>query len=312
MGDKIRIILLYGGADPTSGPSIDGGALDEKKYETAAVHILSQNEYPDPTVQPSCGVLFPMMDMDWAKGNPGLLFGYVEQTGLPWAGPGFRQAVIGMDRLLIRRLMAQEGLSQSLFRGFTRLQWERDAAFYTMEIEISLGYPCVLRNACSSIQAASIKVHNRAELESAVSGLFAGGSRILAEEWVGGSTYMVALLGGSEPEASIAGEWSAVQDDIGSYGLTAAELPADYDLSIRKLAQQACLSLYADGPVLVQVVHSKENNRLYVESVELFPDIRPNSIFAGLWKLSGKPYPALADRLVELAMERHELTGQGR
>ena len=43
-----------------------------------------------------------------------------------------------------------------------------------------------------------------------------------------------------------------------------------------------------------------------VNEVNTIPGFTPISMYPRLWEVSGLPYPALLDRLIELAIERHD------
>jgi len=46
------------------------------------------------------------------------------------------------------------------------------------------------------------------------------------------------------------------------------------------------------------------DDELYISEINTIPGFTPTSMFPLLWAASGLPYPALIDRLVELAIER--------
>src|SRR5437868_5169332 len=50
----------------------------------------------------------------------------------------------------------------------------------------------------------------------------------------------------------------------------------------------------------------EDGNRVLVNELNTMPGFTDTSVFAKLWEASGVPYPELIDRLVELALERHE------
>jgi D-alanine-D-alanine ligase len=49
-----------------------------------------------------------------------------------------------------------------------------------------------------------------------------------------------------------------------------------------------------------------EEDRLYLNEVNTIPGFTSISMYPRLWDASGLPYPQLVDRLIELAIERHE------
>jgi D-alanine-D-alanine ligase len=50
---------------------------------------------------------------------------------------------------------------------------------------------------------------------------------------------------------------------------------------------------------------SRETGTLYVNEVNTIPGFTTISMFAKLWAATGVDYPALLDRLIQLALERH-------
>ena len=49
-----------------------------------------------------------------------------------------------------------------------------------------------------------------------------------------------------------------------------------------------------------------EDEKVYVNEINTIPGFTPISMFPKLWEVSGLSYPQLLDRLVELALERHQ------
>jgi D-alanine-D-alanine ligase len=49
-----------------------------------------------------------------------------------------------------------------------------------------------------------------------------------------------------------------------------------------------------------------QDGRVLVNEVNTIPGFTDISMYPRLWEASGLPYPELVDRLIELAIERHE------
>jgi D-alanine-D-alanine ligase len=56
----------------------------------------------------------------------------------------------------------------------------------------------------------------------------------------------------------------------------------------------------------VDLLLSGETEMLYVNEVNTIPGFTDISMYPKLWEASGIPYPELIDRLIELALERHQ------
>jgi D-alanine-D-alanine ligase len=50
----------------------------------------------------------------------------------------------------------------------------------------------------------------------------------------------------------------------------------------------------------------KATGEVFVNELNTMPGFTPISMYPKLWEASGLSYPALIDRLIELALERHE------
>ena len=64
-------------------------------------------------------------------------------------------------------------------------------------------------------------------------------------------------------------------------------------------------ALEGAGLARVDFLMERGSGALYVNEVNSLPGFTESSMFPRLWAASGLSYPALLDRLIELALERH-------
>ena len=122
------------------------------------------------------------------------------------------------------------------------------------------------------------------------------------------------VLGNDDPVASVPGEivhggqfydYDAKYLDDGTKLLVPAELSADVAEEIQRLAVAAFHAI--DGAGMARVdFFVWDQGRVVVNEINTIPGFTPGSMYPKLWEASGLPYPRLIDRLVELALERHE------
>ena len=55
----------------------------------------------------------------------------------------------------------------------------------------------------------------------------------------------------------------------------------------------------------VDFLLSREDGALFVNEINTIPGFTTISMYSKMWEASGVPYPALLDRLIALARERH-------
>jgi D-alanine-D-alanine ligase len=65
------------------------------------------------------------------------------------------------------------------------------------------------------------------------------------------------------------------------------------------------MAVDAAGMARVDFLLSRSTGKLYLSEINTIPGFTTISMFAKLWEASGLSYPALVDRLVDLALERH-------
>ena len=71
------------------------------------------------------------------------------------------------------------------------------------------------------------------------------------------------------------------------------------------MAVEAFQAVDGAGMARVDFLLSRETGTLYVNEVNTIPGFTTISMFAKLWAATGVDYPALLDRLIQLALERH-------
>jgi D-alanine-D-alanine ligase len=123
-----------------------------------------------------------------------------------------------------------------------------------------------------------------------------------------------AVLGNDDPQTSVPGEvipagefydYDAKYLDEGSRTVIPAELTAEQVAEVQRLAGAAFRAVDAAGMARVDFLVSRATAMIYLNEINTIPGFTTISMFAKLWEASGVPYPALVDRLIQLALERH-------
>ncbi len=87
-------------------------------------------------------------------------------------------------------------------------------------------------------------------------------------------------------------------------------IPADISQAVaeevRRQAIQAFLALDLSGLSRVDFFLEKSSGQVYINEVNTLPGFTQISMYPKLWEASGIPYTELLDRLIELAIERHQ------
>jgi D-alanine-D-alanine ligase len=74
---------------------------------------------------------------------------------------------------------------------------------------------------------------------------------------------------------------------------------------VQELAVQSFVAGECEGMARVDFF-VREGGEVLVNELNTIPGFTATSVYAKLFEASGVPYPELVDRLVQLALERHE------
>jgi D-alanine-D-alanine ligase len=278
-----------------------------------ALAPLFRNMFAAKRTERAIDVVFPLLHGTY--GEDGTIQGLLEMADIPYVGAGVLASAVGMDKAMMKTVFAQAELPQCLYRYFTLKQWEKDQSYFIMEVEISLGYPCFVKPANLGSSVGVSKAHNREELIQAVQEAFRYDRKVIVEEFIDAREIEVSVLGNDEPAVSVPGEivpsnefydYNAKYIDGKSTMIIPADLPQETVKQVQELAVRAFQAIDGSGLARVDFFLSKTDGRLLINELNTMPGFTPYSMYPLLWQHSGLTYAELLDRLIALAMERHE------
>ncbi|GCE47496.1 D-alanine-D-alanine ligase [Thermosporothrix hazakensis] len=309
------------GADPTK--LLEAGtpvALPEGTAEGTA-HVVALSG--DPTLQSliateeedqsAIDVIFPVTHGTF--GEDGALQGLLEMANVAYVGCGVLGSALGMDKEKMKLIFQQVGLPVGPFTVFRRNEWERAPETILDKIEQELGYPTFVKPANLGSSVGINKAHNREELIHAIKVAAEYDRKIVVEKGINCREFECAVLGNDEPIVSVVGEvipsnefydYRAKYIDNKSQIVIPADIPQETAEQIRKMAIQAFIALDLSGLSRIDFFLNKDTGEVLINEVNTLPGFTQVSMYAMLWEASGIPYPELIDRLIELALERHE------
>ena len=258
-------------------------------------------------------VAFPIIH--GTDGEDGALQGWLRMAGVPFVGADVLGSAIGMDKHVMKRLLAQAGLPSARFAAAHPGE-DFQALFERVRQE--LGVPVFVKPAALGSSVGVSRVTSRAEFEQALAQAFRYDQKVLVEEAVPGRELECSVLGNRlspthAPRASLAGE---IRPKRGFYSYAAKYLEADgaellvpAPLDAATLARVQALALRVfdvlecDGMARVDFF-LRPDGQLLVNEINTLPGFTPISMYPKLWEASGLPFPKLVTQLVELALER--------
>ena len=245
--------------------------------------------------------------------------GLLELANVPYVGAGVLGSAVGMDKAVMKTLFAAAGLPIVPHLTVLRREWDRDKASIGKRAADHLRFPMFVKPANLGSSVGISKATSTAELDTAMDLAFQFDRKAVVEAAVPNTREIeCAVLGNDEPEASVAGEVIVTHRD-GFYSYEAkyldpdgaslkipADIPSATAQQVQRVSVEAFRALELSGMARVDFLLDGNSGDLYLNEVNTIPGFTAISMYPKMWEASGLPYPALLDRLIALALERHE------
>jgi len=255
-------------------------------------------------------VVFPVLHGPF--GEDGTVQGLLRLADVPFVGAGVTGSAVGMDKDVMKRLLRDAGLPLARWRVVER---GRTASLSFEEARAALGVPLFVKPANLGSSVGVSRVADEAAFDAALAQAFEYDHKVLVEECVRGREIECSVLGNEDPIASLPGEIvprrdfysyeAKYLDENGAVLKAPAELPEDVVREVQRLSVETFRVLCCEGMARVDFFLRGERE-LLVNEINTIPGFTRISMYPKLWELSGIPYPELVDRLIRLALERHE------
>ena len=179
-------------------------------------------------------------------GEDGVIQGVLETLNIPYTGSGVLGSALSMDKLRSKQVWQAAGLPTP---AFMRLTADSDWAAVIEE----LGLPLAVKPAHEGSSLGATRVTNGADLEPAWQTAAEFDAEVIAEPWILGEEYTVAILGGEalpmirlETPREFYDYQAKYQADDTRYHCPCG-LDADTEQRLQSLALQAFAALGASG-----------------------------------------------------------------
>ncbi|MGH9466421.1 MAG: D-alanine--D-alanine ligase family protein [Terriglobales bacterium] len=321
---RLRVGLLCGGRSGEHEVSLVSARavaahLDARKYLVTPILIRRDGEWRlrgRPlrnlwTTLAGLDVVLPILHGPY--GEDGTVQGLLEMAGVPYVGAGVLGSAVAMDKEVSKRLFRQAGLPVGPYLRVDRDGWLAQPAVTVAAIERQLRYPLFVKPANLGSSVGISKVKRRQQLGPALELAAAYDTKLVVEQGLEARELECSVLGNADPQASAPGEivsgrefydYAAKYAGTGSCTLIPARLPARLATRVRQLAVAAFRVCECQGLARVDFFLDKRAGKLFLNEINTMPGFTSISMYPKLWEASGLPFPALLDRMIELALER--------
>lgn len=249
-------------------------------------------------------------------GEDGTLQGLLQVLGLPFVGPDTLGSAVGMDKDFTKRILTEAGIPNAPWVTL----WKHESIDYQSIVE-KLSFPLFVKPANMGSSVGVSKADDLEGLKKAVEVAFRFDKKVLVEQGIVGREIETAVLGNVE-NLEVSGIGEIVMEsgfyDYESKYISAdaakvvvpAENVSDEEMDkIRSTALRAFRALGLEGLSRMDVFLTP-GGEVFVNEPNTLPGFTSISMYPKLWEAAGLPYSELIDRLLELAIARHERDGQ--
>ena len=249
-------------------------------------------------------------------GEDGTIQGLFELADIPYVGSGVLSSAVAMDKAVMKALFEHSGLTVSSYQVIQRKRWQTEPETVQRECEAALSYPMFVKPANLGSSVGISKVRSALEFADAMNEAAQFDRKLIIEASVEDAHEVeVAVLGNDDPMASVPGEiipcnefydYNAKYIDGDSQLIIPAELPAPVVERLQHYAIEAFRALECSGLARIDFLVRRQDYEIFVLEANTLPGFTPISMYPKLWEASGISYGELIERLIELALERHQ------
>jgi D-alanine-D-alanine ligase len=311
-GDPERLRIDSADKLPHVDGSLPGVALERT---AAATDLVVSEPAQPPRTLGEVDVVFPVLHGPW--GEDGTIQGMFEMAGVRYVGAGVLASAVSMDKAYMKVVLAGAGVPLMPSTVITAREWRDDAESCRKRVA-QLGYPAFVKPARGGSSFGISKAHDASELDEAIAVAQREDPKVIVEAYAaGGREIECGVLGSVDgpPETSLPAELK-VGGDHEFYDFEAkylpeqgteldvpADLPDDVIAEIRALAAQVFEAVGCEGLARVDFFYMPDGS-LVVNEINTMPGFTPTSMFPLMWAATGVDYPALVERLIQLALAR--------
>ena len=307
---KLRVALLMGGNSSEREVSLNSGksvlkALNPKKYQ---VTIYDPPADLPKLVKDAARIDVAVVMLHGRGGEDGALQGLLDWLGVPYQCSGVMGCAMAMNKTRSKALFRQAGLPVA-----TDVLVLRGQANPEKKILAGIDLPVILKPANEGSSVGITIVRRAEDLGPALELAFKYDEEVLAETYLDGVEVTAGILGNRELTALplieiIPTEKYAFFDYDAKYlpgasnEICPARLGEEMTAQIQELAKQAHLCLGLTGYSRADFILTEQGPVLL--EVNTIPGMTATSLLPQAAAKAGLDFPALMDRLIELALER--------
>ncbi len=307
---RLRVALLCGGKSSEREVSLKSGAqvaaaLNPERYEVRTFD--PKTDLPQLiAAAPELDVALIIMHGRW--GEDGTVQGLLDLLGVPYQGSGVMASAVAMNKEVSKALYRQAGLEVPRALFFSRQEVIEPGA-----ICATLGLPVVIKPVTEGSSIGVTVARDEKQVQEGIQQALAYDRRVLVEEFIKGIEVTSGVLGNDELQALPLVEivpgsdypffnYEAKYQPGATTEIVPARLSPELTAKVQDCGLRAHRALGCRGYSRTDTIVSQD--KVYVLETNTIPGMTATSLFPQAAKAAGLDFPALLDRLIELALEK--------
>jgi len=329
-GAALHNLKLY--TDPAGEPTSAAGVArvslsPDRSVRQMVMHPSTRQGLFRKPPQLWADVFFPCLHGSF--GEDGSLQGLFELADVPYVGAGVAASAITMDKGLTKLICRSVDIPVLDWMILSRREWEQEAAGVVQRIESSFAYPVIVKPVCLGSSIGVKRCNDRATLREAIATALILDDRVLVETALTDFIELNCAVMGPPDQASVC-EQPVTHEAILSFDakykrggkgakqarkpggmasldrLIPAPISAELAQRVQSLATQVFRMIGAAGTARIDFLYQSHPEALHLNEINSIP----GSLAFYLWEATGIPFDALVDKLITIALQRHQERAQ--
>jgi D-alanine-D-alanine ligase len=233
-------------------------------------------------------------------GEDGEIQGFLQAINMPYTGSGIAASVLSMNKRISKNNWIQQGLPTA---DYERVSASTRAA----DVVERLGLPLIIKPVNEGSSIGMSKVNSIDELQAAIALALEYDADVIAEQWIQGEEYTVAIVDGEALPAIRLKTPNEFYDFEAKYQSNSTEylcpcgLDADSEQRMQQIALKAFEGLAMSGWGRVDFMRDG-NDAFYLLEANSVPGMTDHSLVPMAAKQAGMDFDALVWRILETSL----------
>ncbi len=243
----------------------------------------------------------------------GTLQGVLENIGVPYAFSDVKASALGMDKIIMKKVFKEEGLSLVDYMWFFKKDFEKNKNEIIAQAE-SIGYPLIVKPSNLGSSVGITKAKNKEELIESIQVASAYDKKLIIEKCIDNAREINCGVLGLERDVRV----SECEEPVGwkefltyedkyvnssknkddSKRIIPADISKDMTEDIKEIAKKSFVSINASGAARVDFLIS--GDKIYINEINTIP----GSVSFYLWEPSGVSFKDLIEELIQIAKKK--------